>query len=494
MLTGHSFNQIICNEGFQERLCLVFIDECDLVEEQGAGFRPCYRSIGELRARLPASVPWIAVSATLLKESSDSVMKSLGFHRSRYIRTSLPIDNPNICYIPRFQSYPTSGSAFLDLAWLIPPTIKSVNNITKTLIFCETIALGSRVYKFLKKLLPQSLSSSEVILPYHSLISDEGRSYAMERFKSGETRVIVATDCFTWGVDIVDIRNVVVFGLPSSFSKLVQQIGRAGRDKEQAYAIVYAPSWVWDIPDELLKGKKREASDLERRQNMCQILRQWFNPTETQCPRDVLCLNLGDKSVHPQNCCILHYESLPSMDPEESVVTAFTPPRSKAPSLRHPDNYPPFTKKQDTPILLSISRIISAWVERTWAKEFSSSTLLPPTSFLSQALQDRLRDKFHTMSCLKNLCIVLADWPYLEKYKVDLFDFCQYALKEADKQRQEFRKEAEKREKAEEKQGEILIRLPGMLPPSPQLGVKRGGGGNQLVEERPKKRVCGESS
>lgn len=144
MLTSHSFNRVLQDTRFQKQLCLAFIDECDLVEEQGSGFRPCYKSIGDLCARLPSSAPWVAVSATLPKETFDHVMSSLGFNHGRYIHTSLPIDNPNICYIPQFQSYPTSGTTFLDLAWLIPPTVTSINDITKTLIFCETIALGTR--------------------------------------------------------------------------------------------------------------------------------------------------------------------------------------------------------------------------------------------------------------------------------------------------------------------------------------------------------------
>lgn len=105
----------------------------------------------------------------------------------------------------------------------------------------------------------------------------------MERFRLGTTRIVVASDCFTWGVDVPDIRNVILFGLPSSFSKLVQQIGRAGRDKKQAYAITYTPPWVKEIPDKSRKGTKVEAAELKRRDNMCPILRHWFNPTSTSC-------------------------------------------------------------------------------------------------------------------------------------------------------------------------------------------------------------------
>lgn len=494
MLTSHSFDKVIRDPGFQKQLCLAFIDECDLVEEQGSGFCPCYKSIGELRARLPTSAPWVAVSATLPKESFNRVMKSLGFHSGRYIHTSLSIDNPNICYIPRFQSHPISGATFLDLAWLIPPTITSITDITKTLVFCETIALGTRVYKFLQHLLPQSLSSSKVINVYHSLISDNGQSYAMERFQSGTTRIIVASDCFTWGVDIADIRNVILFGLPSSFSKLVQQIGRAGRDKKQAYAITYAPPWVKDLPSDLAKGNKCEAADLERRNAMCPVLRHWFNPTQTCCPRDVLCLNFGDKPSHPQNCCILHHEALPNMEPKQSQIIAFTPQHAGGPAVRSDGTYPPFTKKDDATLCLSISRMISVWTRKTWAQVSHQNSLLPPTSFLSQALQDHLCNKFHTITSIKNLSTVLAGWPYLDQYKTELYSFCQEALKELDKLRKETKEEESMSDVEEEKPIKIWIRPP-QVPPSTtpsKTGRNELCGDSTLAEERPKKRHCGE--
>jgi len=382
MLTSYSFNLVLQDSGFQKNLCLAFIDECDLVEEQGSGFRPCYKSIGDLRARLPTSAPWVAVSATLPKETFHHVMGSLGFNDGRYIHFSLPIDNPHICYIPQFQSYPISGTAFLDLAWLIPSTVTSIADITKTLVFCETIALGTRVYKFLQHLLPHSLSSSEAILVYHSLISDNGRSYAMDRFREGTTRIIVASDCFTWGVDVPDVRNVVVFGLPSSFSKLVQQMGRAGRDKKQAYAITYAPPWVKDVSSDSAKGTKREAAELEKRNTMCPVLRRWFNPTQAHCPRDVFCLHFDEESSHPQNCCIIHHEVLPNMEPHQSQVSAFTPQRTKGPTIRSDGTYPPFSKKDDNSLRLSISQMISVWVRKVWVQVSNQNSLLPPTKGL----------------------------------------------------------------------------------------------------------------
>lgn len=230
MLITPGFNHVLTNSSFQQHLSLVFVDECHLVDEQGSDFWPCYKSIGLLRSRVPTHIPWVAVSATLPPgKTFDTVIESLGFRPNHYTHHTLPIDNHQICYIPKILQHSVSGTSFLDLAWLIPSSTSSPHDITKTLIFCETIELGSCVYDFLRCLLPQSLHKNrEIILPYHSLLSKSGWTTVMENFKSGTTRVVVGTDCFTWGVDVPDIQNVVVLGLSSSFSKLVQQIGRVG--------------------------------------------------------------------------------------------------------------------------------------------------------------------------------------------------------------------------------------------------------------------------
>jgi len=450
MLTSERFKLLLADPKFCDRLRLVFVDECHLVEEQGMDFRPRYRDIGQLRHRLPSSIPWVAVSATLPNNQTfDNVMVSLGFNPGNYIYDHLPIDNPHICYLPQFFHYPISGTTFLDIAWLIPSTITSAADITKSLIFCNTINLGTRVYKFLQQLLHKPLSSNEVVLPYHSLISDEGRLRAMERFRSGTTRIIVASDCFTWGVDVPDIRQVIVFDLPSSFSKLVQQMGRAGRDKQQAYAITYAPLWVKDTNKD--PEKQHEVTDLKRREGMCQILRTWFNPPQGSCPRDVFCLHFGDTPSHPENCCVKHNKTLPDMVPEPSRVTALSTRRTGARATRSDGTYAPFTKKDDGKLRDSIANMVSAWVRRAWDEVHEQNSLLPPTSFLSQELQDHLCERFHVITSIEKLSSILAGWPHLEQYKARLFRFCQEVLKGLDDLRKEMkeREEAESREKHE---------------------------------------------
>ena len=250
----------------------------------------------------------------------------------------------------------------------------------------------------------------------------------MKRFRSGTTRIIVASDCFTWGVDVPDIRQVIVLDLPSSFSKLVQQLGRAGQDKQQAYAITYAPPWVEDITKDPEEPTKRKVSDLKCCEGMCQTLQAWFNPPDDSCPREVFCFHFGDKPSRPENCCITHNKVLPNMTLESSRVEAFTAKRTKGSALRSDGTYAPFTKK-DGLLRGSISDMVSTWVQRAWNKVHEQNSLLPPTSFLSQELQDHLCERFHIITSAENLSAVLTSWPLLEQYKTRLFLFCQEALK-----------------------------------------------------------------
>ena len=89
---------------------------------------------------------------------------------------------------------------------------------------------------------------------------------------------------------------------------------------------------------------------------------------------------------------------------------------------------------------------------------------------------------------------MLFDWPYLEQYKTDLYHFCEETLKGLDELRKELKKEDSKGEV--EKREPLKIRIKPQVP-SPAEPVKAQReelhGVDSSVEERPKKRHCGDS-
>ncbi|KAI5341506.1 hypothetical protein L3X38_020780 [Prunus dulcis] len=61
----------------------------------------------------------------------------------------------------------------------------------------------------------------------------------MRSFLMGEVPVIVATGILGRGVDLVGVRQVILFDMPNSMKEYVHQIGRASRLGEEGTAIVF---------------------------------------------------------------------------------------------------------------------------------------------------------------------------------------------------------------------------------------------------------------
>ncbi|MFY0687463.1 MAG: DEAD/DEAH box helicase [Cyclobacteriaceae bacterium] len=103
----------------------------------------------------------------------------------------------------------------------------------KVLLFAET----KRGVDKLSKQLVQSGIRSDVI---HGNKSQNYRSRAIELFKSGKTKILVATDVAARGIDITGVTHVINYQLPQTMDSYIHRIGRTGRADAtgQAYTFV----------------------------------------------------------------------------------------------------------------------------------------------------------------------------------------------------------------------------------------------------------------
>ncbi len=73
----------------------------------------------------------------------------------------------------------------------------------------------------------------------HGNKSHGQRQHALKRFKSGNVRVLVATDVAARGIHVDNVSHVINYDLPNTFEDYVHRIGRTGRGAEKGIALSF---------------------------------------------------------------------------------------------------------------------------------------------------------------------------------------------------------------------------------------------------------------
>ncbi|MFW6371944.1 MAG: DEAD/DEAH box helicase [Bacteroidota bacterium] len=103
-------------------------------------------------------------------------------------------------------------------------------NIDQVLLFSKTKHGADRISRNLKK---EKISTAAI----HGDKSQNQRQKALNQFKNGNLRVLVATDIAARGIDIDKLRYVINYDIPNIPETYVHRIGRSGRAGEAGTAI-----------------------------------------------------------------------------------------------------------------------------------------------------------------------------------------------------------------------------------------------------------------
>ena len=104
--------------------------------------------------------------------------------------------------------------------------------MTRTLVFTRTKHGANRVTEQLSRLQVRAAA-------IHGNKSQGARQAALESFRSGQTRVLVATDIAARGIDVDGITHVVNFELPNEPESYVHRIGRTARAGARGIALSF---------------------------------------------------------------------------------------------------------------------------------------------------------------------------------------------------------------------------------------------------------------
>ncbi|MBL7700945.1 MAG: DEAD/DEAH box helicase [Ferruginibacter sp.] len=105
-------------------------------------------------------------------------------------------------------------------------------SIVTALVFTRTKHGADKVVKFLHK---HEITAAAI----HGNKSQNARQNALNNFKNGNIRVLVATDIAARGIDIDDLSHVFNFELPNVPETYVHRIGRTGRAGNTGIAISF---------------------------------------------------------------------------------------------------------------------------------------------------------------------------------------------------------------------------------------------------------------
>ncbi len=240
---------------------LVAVDEAHCISQWGHDFRPSYRKIAAMLAKLPERPPVAAFTATATPQVKNDIINMLNLREPHVLVTGF--DRENLYYE---VEKPEDKFDYLK-------NFLNRNSKSSGIIYCSTRKTVDTVSAKLKRIGYPCTS-------YHAGLSEKERQANQEAFIYDQSPIIVATVAFGMGIDKSNIRYVLHYNMPKTMENYYQEAGRAGRDGEAAQCILlYSPSDIITNKFLIEKGGFYARSDdyrkLQKMINYCHTSGCW---------------------------------------------------------------------------------------------------------------------------------------------------------------------------------------------------------------------------
>jgi len=229
-----------------ERVEILVLDEADHMLDLGF-----IKDIRDLMRHLPRKRQTLFFSATI-----NDTIKDLAYSLvTDAIRIQISPKDP----VAKNIEHAVAFIEMDDKRFFLERFIK--NNIEKKiLVFVRTKVRAERVKKAMERV---GVASDTI----HSDKLQDDREQTMKNFRSGDLKVLIATDVSARGIDIPNVEFVVNYDLPDTSEYYVHRVGRTGRGTNKGQAISFCSTEEKDLLAEVEEnlGKPIQRMDISKK-------------------------------------------------------------------------------------------------------------------------------------------------------------------------------------------------------------------------------------
>jgi len=196
------------------------LDEADLMLDMGFA-----KDIRDVLRYLPKKRQNLFFSATITK-----TIKTLAYevvNKSNTIRIQISPKNP----VAKNISHAVMFVQMDDKRFFLENILKEYTEI-KVVVFARTKVRVERIVKAMERV----QITSEAM---HGGIEQKDRFAILDRFRSGENRILITTDVAARGIDIPDVEFVINYDIPDVPENYVHRCGRTGRGNNKGQALSF---------------------------------------------------------------------------------------------------------------------------------------------------------------------------------------------------------------------------------------------------------------